>query len=111
MQYDRANIQRAYDATLGGMSVYKASILYGIPESTLRDRTRGLIPVDVSIGYKPIFTMEEEKNLAEHIKYMASIGYGYNRTGIKVLAREYAVSLGKVVKSETSLSNCWFIPL
>ena len=108
MQYDRANIQRAYDATLGGMSVYKASILYGIPESTLRDRTRGLIPVDVSIGYKPIFTMEEEKNLAEHIKYMASIGYGYNRTGIKVLAREYAVSLGKVVKSETSLSNCWF---
>ena len=90
------------------MSVYKASILYGIPESTLRDRTRGLIPVEVSIGYKPIFTMEEEKNLAEHIKYMASIGYGYNRTGIKVLAREYAVSLGKVVKSETSLSNCWF---
>ena len=31
MQYDRANIRRAYDATLGGMSVYKASILYMHP--------------------------------------------------------------------------------
>ena len=40
-QYNRANIERAYNATKNGMSVYRAAKDYGVPESTLRDRTRG----------------------------------------------------------------------
>jgi hypothetical protein len=41
LQYDRANLQRAHEAIVKGMSVYRAARQYNVPESTLRDRTRG----------------------------------------------------------------------
>ena len=75
MKYDRANLLRAFEATKTGMSVYRASKEYSVPESTLRDRTRGLVPVDVSVGFKPIFNSHEEEKLVEYISYMAGIGY------------------------------------
>ena len=108
LQYDRANLQRAFDATLKGMSVYRASRLYLVPESTLRDRTRGKVDMEPVIGFDTIFNAKEEEHLVEHVTYMASIGYGYNKVGIQHMARDYAVSLGKLPKSENSLSNCWF---
>ena len=46
LQYERANIPRAYEATQAGMTVYKAARQYNIPESTMRDRTRGNVAVD-----------------------------------------------------------------
>ena len=49
-----------------------------------------------------------EKQLVEYISYMANIGYRCNKMGIQHMAREYADSLEKSVKSERSLSNCWF---
>jgi hypothetical protein len=55
MAYDRGNLLRAFEATQKGMSVYRASREYSVPESTLRDRTRGLVPVDVAVGFKPIY--------------------------------------------------------
>ncbi|KAJ8316179.1 hypothetical protein KUTeg_006193 [Tegillarca granosa] len=48
MQYERANLQRAYNATLNGMSVYRAARMYLVPESTLRDRTRGKVEMDLA---------------------------------------------------------------
>jgi hypothetical protein len=108
MAYDRGNLLRAFEATQKGMSVYRASREYSVPESTLRDRTRGLVPVDVAVGFKPIFTPEEEEKLVEHISYMARIGYGYNVSQIKYMARDYALHLGKPVKSSERLSDCWF---
>ena len=109
MKYDRVNLLRAFEATKGGMSVYRASREeYRVPESTLRDRTRGLVPVDVTVGFQPIFSIEEEEKLVEHITYMAKIGYGYNVSNIKYMARDYAFHLGKSLKSRESLSDCWF---
>ena len=70
MQYDRLNLQRAFEATQRGVSVYRASRDYSVPESTLRDRTRGLVDLDVKIGF-------EEEKLVGHVSYMAEIGYGY----------------------------------
>ncbi|XP_053395668.1 jerky protein homolog-like [Mercenaria mercenaria] len=68
--YDTGLIARAYkDVVSSGMSVYKAARLYGIPESTLRDRTLGLQPVTgekenlPSSGPPPTFTAQEEQKL------------------------------------------------
>ena len=42
---------------------------------------------------------------------MASIGYGYNKLGIQYMAKDYALSLNKPVKSTDHLSNAWFYDL
>ena len=76
LQYDRLNLQRAFEATQRGVSVYKASRDYSVPESTLRDRTRGLVDLDVKIGFDRIFSAEEEEKLVGHVSYMAEIRYG-----------------------------------
>ena len=95
-------------AEFRGISVYRAARLFSVLESTLRDKTRGIVNLNTVIGFDNIFSDDEERQLVEHISYMANIGYGYNKMGIQHMAREYADSLGKSVKSERSLRNCWF---
>ena len=97
--------QRAFDATAREMSVYRASREFTLPESTLRDRTRENVSLDTKVGVETLFTESEEKQLVDHVKYMASIGYGYNKSGVQYTARDYAISLNKPVKSKDSLSN------
>jgi hypothetical protein len=82
--------------------------MYGVPESTLRDRTRHIVSVDCKVGPETLFTDIEESALAHHIKHMANVGYGYTMTNIRFLAADYARSLGKDVKSKDSLSTVWF---
>ena len=106
--YDRTNLCRAFDATRSGMSVYMAARQYNVPESTLRDRTRGNISVDATIGFDTIFNRSEERKLVDHITYMADIGYGYNKSSIQYMASDLAKSLNKNTKSTDHLSNCWF---
>lgn len=114
LQYDRAYLEGTYTACKGGVSVYKAALIYSVPESNLRDRAREKIPLDAHVGYSTIVTANEEKALMIHIKYMGDIGYGYNKVGIQSLARDYAVSRGKSTKDKeygsgsAVLSNCWF---
>ena len=91
------------------MSVYRAAREFNVPESTLRDRTRGNVTLDTRVGVDTLFTVSEEKQLVDHVKYMGSIGYGYNKSGIQYMARDYALSLNKPVKSTSDhLSNAWF---
>ncbi|XP_053392052.1 uncharacterized protein LOC128554769 [Mercenaria mercenaria] len=108
LQYDRSNLQRAFEATQKGLSVYRAAREYSVPESTLRDRTCGLVALDVTIGFDTIFSKDEEERLVNHITYMAGIGYGYSASSIKYMAKDYADSLGKNVKAKEALSNNWF---
>ena len=61
------------------MSVYSASRKFCVPESALRKRTRENITHDTKVGVGTLFTESEEKLLVDHVKYMASIGYGYNK--------------------------------
>ena len=39
---------------------------------------------------------------------MADIGYGYNKSGIQYMVRDYAQSLGREAPASEQLSNCWF---
>jgi hypothetical protein len=108
LQYDRSNLERAFQATQKGTSVYKAAKLYNVPESTLRDRTRGNVSLEAKPGVNPLFSLDEERELVHHIKYMGDIGYGYNKAEIQYMARDFALSLGKPVKSKDAMSNSWF---
>lgn len=90
------------------MSVYRAARNFNIPESTLRDRTCGKVVLDAKPGFCNLFSEAEELKLVEHIKYMNDIGKGYNAVNIKRLAKEYALSLGKDVKSTEHMSSNWY---
>ena len=72
-QYDLFTLlDKAYaDVRNKRMSVYKAARIYGILESTLRDRTLGLQPVGKEnlpdTGPGPLFSKTEEDELVNHI--------------------------------------------
>ena len=106
--YDPVALQHAYKAFQEeGMSVYRASRNYGVPESTLRDRTLGLVSATgKSLNF--LFDEDTEKKLVDHIKYMASIGYGYSRCDVLYLATDLAISLGKKKPTDPILSNKFY---
>ena len=97
LQYDRQNLLRAYEATQRGLSVYRAAKEYSVPEQTLRDKIKGYIGPDAKIGFETLFSKDEEAKLVSHVTYMAEVGYGYNASRIKYMAKDYAESLGKAV--------------
>ena len=89
------------------MSAYRAAKVYSVPPTTLRDRISGRVATDARVGHETIFTSEEEDKLYQHITYMADIGFGYNKTAIQYMAKDFADSLGKSTKGE-KLSDNWF---
>jgi len=79
-----------------GTSVRKAAKLFRVPESTLRDRTLGLVSINtLSAGGPPLFEHFEEAKLVQHIKTMAGYGHGYTRQECVDIATDYAVQLGR----------------
>ena len=71
-----------------GMSVYRASCVYSVPESTLWDRTRCNVMLDATGGPGPLLSWEEEKHLVDHIKYMGDIGYSYTKSEVQYMATD-----------------------
>ena len=106
--YEKVNLLWAYEATKSVLSVYRASRLYNVPESTLHDWTRGKQPSDIHLDPERIFPHKEEQNMVEHIAYMSGIGYGYSNGNIQYMAADYAKSLGKSVKAANGLGENWF---
>ena len=95
--YSPTALTNAYQAVKEQqLSGRRASIQYAVPMQTLRDRVCGNIdPETFRSGKQPLFTMEEEAIFIEHLKAMATLGYGYTATEIIILASNYAVHLGK----------------
>ncbi|KAH3784517.1 hypothetical protein DPMN_162474 [Dreissena polymorpha] len=90
------------------MSVSKASIQFGVPTTSLRQRVRGRVdPEVISSGPSPVLSQEEEAMFVDHLKFMASVGYGYTRMEVVNMASEYAVCLHKRDK-EHPFSMKWF---
>ena len=54
-----------------------------------------------------LFTMLGEKNLVDHIVYMARVGFGYTITDCQHIAYDYAVSIGKEVRAKEKLNQGW----
>ena len=66
-------MQRAFYATRGEMSAYRASKQLSVPASTLRDKINGKVETNATVGHKTIFSEQEEKKL--HSYYL----HGRNR--------------------------------
>lgn len=86
--------------------------MFQVPESTLRDRTRGNVDPMAKVGKEPLLNEREEKDFVDHLIYMANIGYGYTKSNIQTMAKEYALSLKKTLtkklEGSNKLSNNWF---
>ena len=44
--------------------------------------------VDTKVGVETLFTESEEKLLVDHVKYMASLGFGYDKLAVLYMARD-----------------------
>ncbi|XP_060604794.1 uncharacterized protein LOC132757505 [Ruditapes philippinarum] len=107
--YSPTALQNAYKLVKEtGMPIKSAARQYGVPHSTLRDRVKGRIdPETLKPGPAPLLSQEEELNFVDHIKAMASLGYGYTITEVIAMASNYAVCLGKRTPDKP-LSTKWF---
>ena len=108
--YSPTSMTNAYIAVKDRkMAVNRAAVTYGVPESTLRYRVQGRVnPESTKSGPSPFFTSEEESLFADHLKKMASFGYGYIRSEVLTMATDYAVYLGKRCQEDKPLSLKWF---
>ena len=90
------------------ISARKASKLYQVPLTTLRDRLDERINIEIkSSGPVSFLGQDVEEKLVQHVQYMAQIGYGYTRLQIIELASQFAHSCQKLAK-EKYLSQQWY---
>ena len=79
---------------------------FGVSYSTLRRRV--LRPGDyvekLPRGYKPLFSIQEEKELVNHVSMFAEYGYGYTISELAELASELGVEKGYI---KEPLSRSW----
>lgn len=86
-------------------------MLFRVPESTVRVRSRGNVEPMAKVGKEPLFNESEEKDFVNHLIYMADIGYGFTKSSIQTMAKEYALSLKKTLtklEGYNKLSNICF---
>ncbi|CAC5424039.1 unnamed protein product [Mytilus coruscus] len=58
-------------------------------------------------GPPPLFSLEQEARLVNHIKIMSHLGYGYTRVEVTALASDYAVNIRLKDKTDKQLSLQW----
>ena len=74
------SMREALDAVnLHGMSASKASIVYGIPRSTLNDHIHGDVLPGAKAGAPTLLSTREEEELVEFLCQCADIGYAKTR--------------------------------
>lgn len=84
----------------GGISVYKVSQQTGIPYSTLKKRYNLAKANDASYKYSPklgrrtVFSIEQEKILANHLRLMSNKFYGLTREQFRKVGYSVAKKLG-----------------
>ena len=78
-RYTKDQLHAAVAAHENGMSLRKASELYGVPRSTISDKKTGKRPLDATKGPECILGEETEKRLADWVLQMCRIGYGQTK--------------------------------
>ena len=106
--YTQQDLTDAYNAVFEEKyPVERAAKRFGVPTNTLKDRVSGKINVDtIKSGPSPLFSLEQEVLLCNHLTTMAEIGYGYSRQETINIASDFAHLLGLCDKSHC-LSLQW----
>ena len=83
------------------ISQRKAALQFNIPRQTLCDRLTGKVdPECVTTGPAPIFSLEEEEKIVQHVKTMTSYEYGYTRHDVTDIATDYAHTINRQPRNE-----------
>ncbi|KAK9718210.1 CENP-B N-terminal DNA-binding domain [Popillia japonica] len=70
---------------------YKLTKMFGVPYGTLQDRMKGRFDSKkYKLGRKPVFTVEQEAELTNHIIAMSKLFYGLTPQCIRQLAYQFA---------------------
>lgn len=88
--WTEADLKGAVNAIEGGSSKRKAAKQFNIPFTTLRDRLKNNNLSNPKLGRKPIFTQQQENEVAEQVKLLASLYYGVTVTDLRKLVYKYA---------------------
>ena len=77
-----------------GTAIRRASLQYGVPESTLRSRLKKADPFTAVAGTSTYFSQAEEQHLANHCVKMAHLGNGYQCWQVLELAKNMCIGKG-----------------
>lgn len=112
-RWDPESMKSALTAIRDGSKIKTAAKMYGVPESTVRDRLKfGENGEDYnpSMGRKATFSKEEEKEIVEFITEMAKRFYGITQLQLRKLAYDFAVAknIKNIFSSEKGMAGkCW----
>lgn len=72
----------------------EAARAYNIPVMTLSDRLKTRESKKLALGHKPVFTQEQENEIAEQILLLAKVFYGISSVELRRLVFEYGEKNG-----------------
>ena len=85
------DLQNAITAVRNGSSIRKSVMQYGIPEATLRRKIKLNDDIKESnLGRPPVFSEEQECELANHVLKLANLFYGMTPYDLRKVAYNYA---------------------
>ena len=107
--YSHTSLTNAYlGVKNNGLSVRLASKQFNVPITTLRDRVLGKIDAEcISSGRPPLLSLDDEAKIVNHLKIVATYGYGYTRSEVANVASDYAVQIGTRRPSDAPLTRGW----
>ncbi|XP_045449135.1 uncharacterized protein LOC123657659 [Melitaea cinxia] len=90
-KWSQDDINRAFKLVEDGTAIREAARLNGIPFSTLQERLKSKNQALPAMGRNPVFTKEQEAEMADQVKFLGNIFYGCTAIQIRKMAYEYAV--------------------
>ena len=93
-------------ASSGNISINKASELYGVPKTTLKDRLSRQVVHGTKPGPKPYLRPEEEKELVDRLTKLSDVGLPKTRREVMQIAEN--VDTAKRMLKATHISGGWW---
>ena len=89
-------MREALNSVQQGMSVSKASVIHGIPRSTLKDHVHGRVLPGAKPGAPTLLSPSEEQDLVEFLCKCASTGYGKTRQDVMTIVSRMLAGKGEL---------------